>query len=188
VSATDTNGNAMSSPATWTFTTAALCPCSLFPASATVDSGDASAVNLGLKITPTVNGFIAGVRFYKASTNTGVHTGTLWSSTGSQLATGTFTNETSSGWQTLTFATPVAVTANTTYVVSYYTPTGHYSFNSGFFNSTYSNPPLTAPAGSNGVYLYGAAGFPTSSYNNTNYWVDTIFTPLGVTSTSPQGA
>jgi hypothetical protein len=30
--------------------------------------------------------------------------------------------------------------------------------------------------GNNGVYRYGSApGFPTSSYNNTNYWVDVVF-------------
>ena len=37
-------------------------------------------------------------------------------------ATVTFTGETASGWQQATFATPVAITANTTYVVSYYAP------------------------------------------------------------------
>ena len=43
------------------------------------------------------------------------------------LATGTFTGETASGWQTLQFASPVAVTADTTYVASYFAPNGHYS-------------------------------------------------------------
>ena len=42
-------------------------------------------------------------------------------------AQGTFSGETGSGWQTLTFATPVPVTADTTYVVSYLAPNGHYS-------------------------------------------------------------
>ncbi len=31
--------------------------------------------------------------------------------------------------------------------------------------------------GPNGLYLYGSGGgFPTSSYNDTNYWVDAVFT------------
>ena len=44
----------------------------------------------------------------------------LWSSTGTLLATGTFSNETASGWQELDFSSPVAVTAGTTYVASYF--------------------------------------------------------------------
>jgi hypothetical protein len=26
-----------------------------------------------------------------------------------------------------------------------------------------------------GVYLYGAGGFPTNSFQATNYWVDVLF-------------
>ena len=29
--------------------------------------------------------------------------------------------------------------------------------------------------GSNGVYHFGSAGFPTSTYNSANYWVDVVF-------------
>jgi hypothetical protein len=30
----------------------------------------------------------------------------------------------------------------------------------------------------NGVYSYGSSsGFPSSSYNATNYWVDVLFNP-----------
>ena len=43
--------------------------------------------------------------------------------------------------------------------------------------------PLTAPADGNGVYRYGVSGFPDSSWNATNYWVDATFerTPPGDT-------
>ena len=41
--------------------------------------------------------------------------------------------------------------------------------------------PLTAlptgVAGPNGVYRYGPSGFPTSTFNAANYWVDVVFTP-----------
>ena len=43
---------------------------------------------------------------------------------GHQLATVTFTGETATGWQQATFPGPVAVTANTTYVASYFAPLG----------------------------------------------------------------
>ena len=40
-------------------------------------------------------------------------------------------------------------------------------------------PPLHALAngedGPNGVYKYGASGFPTATYNGSNYWVDVVF-------------
>ncbi len=191
------SGVAMTAPVTWSFTTAAAggCPCSLFDASATpatVDSGDSGAIEVGLRFTPTANGKVTGVRFYKAQANTGPHAGTLWSPTGTALATGTFSNETDSGWQSLTFASAVSVTAGTTYTVSYYAPSGHYSVTSDFFTTSYVNGELTAPAGANGVYRYGAGGgYPTSSFRSTNYWVDVSYEttpspdPPQVTSTAP---
>jgi Domain of unknown function (DUF4082)/Bacterial Ig-like domain len=167
----------------WSFTTAgaAACPCTLFASSATptlVDSGDASSVELGVKFVPQVGGRVSGVRFYKSAANTGTHVGNLWSSTGTKLATVTFSGESASGWQSATFSAPVAVTAGTTYVVSYLAPNGHYSANSGFFATAWTNGPLTAPATTNGVYRYGAtSGFPTGTYSSSNYWVDVVFSP-----------
>src|SRR6185436_15537808 len=108
------------------------CPCTtLFSASAlpaVADVFDESPVELGLKFRADVNGFVKGVRFYKSDANTGTHVGNLWAATGgAPLATATFTNETPSGWQEVLFNVPVAVSANTTYVVSYHTNVGHYS-------------------------------------------------------------
>ena len=73
------------------------------------------------------HGYITGIRFYKASANTGTHIGNLWTSAGQLLASATFTNETASGWQQVNFSQPVPVTKNTTYVASYFAPNGHYS-------------------------------------------------------------
>jgi hypothetical protein len=155
---------------------------SLFTATATpatITQNDPSPVELGMKFTPSTNGTITGIRFYKGPQNTGTHTGTLWTSTGTQLGTLTFGNETASGWQTANFAAPVQVTAGTTYVVGYHS-NGYYSANTNYFTSAVSNGPLTAPSssssGGNGVYAYGTgSAFPTNSYNASNYWVDVIF-------------
>ena len=130
--------------------------------------------------TSNENGFITGIRFYKSAANTGTHIGNLWTTGGTLLASAVFTNETASGWQQVNFTSPVAVTAGTTYVASYYAPSGHYSFNSGFFSTAgVNNPPLQALANSvspNGVYTYDSTTtFPSSSYNATNYWVDVVF-------------
>ncbi len=92
-------------------------------------SSDPNAVELGVKIRSDVAGYITGVRFYKNSADTSVHTGSLWSGSGQLLATGTFSNESGSGWQQLNFSAPVAITANTTYVASYHTSSGYYSTN-----------------------------------------------------------
>ena len=75
------------------------------------------------------------------------------------------------------FATPVAVTAGTTYVASYFAPNGHYSVTSAGPRPGGRQPAAArarpTATSANGVYAYGAASaFPTNTYNATNYWVD----------------
>src|SRR5438105_257261 len=146
---------------------------------ANVDSGDGHPLELGVRFQSDVAGYITGIRFYKASTNTGTHLGYLWSNTGTLLASATFTSETASGWQQATFAAPVSIAANTTYVASYYAPNGHYSLDRPYFTATYNNSPLHALAsgtdGPNGIYFYPGTGFPNSTYQQSNYWVDVSF-------------
>ena len=108
---------------------------------------DPNAVELGLKFQADVNGYITGIRFYKGPGNTGTHVGHLWTSTGSLLASVTFTNETATGWQQATLATPVAITANTTYVVSYYAPAGHYAVNEPYFTAAVVNASIAGAGG-----------------------------------------
>jgi hypothetical protein len=170
--------------ATFTTSSGLTCPCSVFPATAVpaiIADADTSAVELGMKFQASVPGTITGIRFYKGATNTGTHVGSLWTSTGMLLGRVTFTNETTSGWQQATLPTAVAIQANTTYVVSYHTDVGRYAFTGAYFGAPIVNGPLTALAsgasGGNGVYLYGAGGFPTQTYNASNYWVDVVFRP-----------
>ena len=117
------------------------------------------------------------MRFYKSANNTGTHIGNLWSSTGgSSLATAAFTDESPSGWQEVLFDVPVAVTANTTYVVSYHTNVGHYSATGAYFATHgIDRSPLHAPTersvGGNGVFVYGAsASRPVRSTRPTTGW------------------
>jgi hypothetical protein len=153
-----------------------------FATPTTVDSGDTSSTEVGVNFTSDVNGWITGIRFYKAATNTGTHIGSLWSSSGTLLAQTTFTNETASGWQQVNFSTPVEITAGTTYVAAYLAPNGHYSATSAAFGSAgVNNPPLRALANTttpDGLYSYSAiSAFPSSSFNATNYYVDVLFKP-----------
>ena len=99
---------------------------------------------------------------------------------GTRLASAVFTGETASGWQQVNFSSPVAITAGTTYVASYYAPKGHYSDTAEFFaKSGVVNAPLSFLANTvspNGVYTYSStSAFPTSSFDATNYWVDVVF-------------
>ena len=163
-----------------TTTSTSIWPASAVPGNAS--STDTGAVELGVKFRSDVSGYVTGIRFYKGSTNTGTHVGNLWTTGGTNLATATFTGETASGWQQVNFATPVAIVANTVYIASYHAPNGRYAFDPNFFASAgVDNAPLhalsDAAAGGNGVYRYGAAsGFPNSSYQSSNYWVDVVFT------------
>lgn len=157
---------------------------SIFPINSTPaiqSDSDTAAVELGLKFRSAQAGRILGVKFFKGVNNTGTHTGSLWDATGKLLGNVQFTNETASGWQTATFAAPISIAANTTYVVSYFAPRGRYSINSNFFSaSEVKSANLTAlrstTANPNGVYRYGnTSAFPSQSWNSSNYWVDVVF-------------
>jgi hypothetical protein len=182
VTAVDTQGHPTDAPVTWSFSTDAYASIyTLFATNATPQvaaDGDISAVELGVKFIPSSDGLVVGVRFYQGPGNSGTHTGSLWSTTGTLLARATFAGETGSGWQDVRFDAPVAVSAGTTYVASYYAPNGRYSATSNFFSTLWSNGPLSAPpTTANGVYRYGGQGFPTNSYQATNYWVDPLYVP-----------
>jgi hypothetical protein len=203
--AKDTAGNTMA-PVSWSFTTASGtpppsgCPCTIWPNTATAGNpaeADSSSVELGVRFRADRDGYITGVRFYKGAGNGGTHVGNLWTNMGTKLASVVFSGETATGWQQATFASPVPVTANNTYVASYVAPAGHYAVNNGYFGTSgTTNGPLTALRsgvdGANGVYRYGASGFPTSTFQSSNYWVDVVFqttaadiTPPSISSRTP---
>ncbi|MBR0930434.1 DUF4082 domain-containing protein [Bradyrhizobium diazoefficiens] len=151
---------------------------SLFSASDTpsvLSTSDTSQVNLGVRFTSSAAGTITGIKYYKSPNDTGTHTGSLWSSTGTLLASATFSNESSSGWQTLTFSSPVSIAAGATYVASFHS-NSHYADTPNYFTTARTSGPLTAFASTNGVYTYGTGNlFPTSTFGATNYWVDVLF-------------
>ncbi|WP_167402632.1 N,N-dimethylformamidase beta subunit family domain-containing protein [Micromonospora viridifaciens] len=179
VQASDQQGRPLDPAPDWSFATdpypslAKLFATDAVPA--IVADSDPGPVTLGVKFVPAVGGKVVGIRFYKGPGNTGVHTGTLWSANGTELGRVTFGGETAVGWQTATFSSPITVRAGSTYVASYRAPNGHYAAELHFFAMDWSRGPLTARSGGNGVYRYGSDGFPTSTFADTNYWVDPIF-------------
>src|SRR4051812_6571294 len=171
----------------------AACPCTIWtpatvPANPAVSDGQ--PIEIGVKFRSEIDGFVTALRFYKGTANTGAHVGHLWSGGGVLLAEATFTNESTAGWQEIALAPPVAISANTTYVASYHADSGFFAFDGGFFAAAgVDSPPLHALQagvdGANGVFLYGASGFPSAGGTN-NYWVDAVLqTDLGPDTTPP---
>jgi hypothetical protein len=149
-------------------------PSSTVPKTTQVTS--TAAVTLGLKFYSEVSGSVTGVRFYKGTRNTGTHVGTLWAASGAKLASVTFSGETASGWQQANFSSPIAITANTTYVISYSAPYGAHAHDQYYSWSTLSARPLHVAGSSPGVFTYGSGVlFPSSAWNSSNYWVDVVF-------------
>lgn len=139
---------------------------------------DKAGITLGLRFTSDVPGQVVGIRFFKGASNTGNHVGTLWSSTGTILGQVSFAESSASGWQQANFATPIVISANTTYVVSYFAPNGNYAEDQLYAWQNLNSVPLHASSGSSGVYAYGSTTtFPNTSWNNSNYWVDVVFLP-----------
>ena len=136
-------------------------------------------------------GYITGIRFYKGAGNTGTHVGYLWTSTGyaaghrhlhrrdgHRLAAGNLRH--ARGHRRQHRLRRLVLRARRR-LLRRQRLLRQLGGDSG---------PLTAlsntAGGGNGVYLYGTGGgFPTSSYNATNYWVDVVFNPGSVNTPPP---
>ena len=120
---------------------------SLFSASNTpagINNNDGTPLEVGMKFQSSVAGQITALKFYRSPSDTGSDLLDLWAATGTKLASATFTNTAASGWQTVALSTPVAIAANTTYLVSYHT-TGAYVATDNFFTTDFTSGMLTAP-------------------------------------------
>jgi hypothetical protein len=139
--------------------------------------------DVGVKFESSVAGTVTGARFYKQTWMGGyTHVGYLWSSSGQLLASATFTGETSYGWQQVSFSSPVAIAANTVYIVSFSTGGGYFGITSPYFSSAaYTNGPLEAlpssTSGGNGVYGSGNGSFPKINGGGMSFWADVAFSP-----------
>jgi Domain of unknown function (DUF4347)/Domain of unknown function (DUF4082) len=146
-------------------------------------TGTAGDYELGMQFSSTKAGKINAIRYYKSPSETGTHVGRIWSSTGQLLASVTFTNETASGWQQQALASPVAIAAGTSYVVSVNVNT-HYPISQSGFSSPITNGDLS---GSNGMFNLAPGVFPSQSWNNSNYFRDVDFTPNPANSNNTVG-
>jgi hypothetical protein len=210
----DFDGHSLAADYSWSFTASTiplLCPCSLQnnqqPAgSTTYREVYANGLELGMKIVPNTNGYITALRFYKPLVSSdSSHIGHIWNAQGNLLATVNATNESDYGWQEATLVTPLRVTKDQLYILSFGLSTGDYQATFGKmatplaspgFTAYPSNDPRNAAAGSgttNSVYTTTAGNYPSSpSNNNVYYYIDAVFStqlqdslPLGVVSAEP---
>ncbi len=147
----------------------------------------------GTFFTSAVAGNITAIRFWKDSSETGAHTGNIWStnatgSSGTLLTSVEFTNETASGWQQQNLTTPYPIAANTPYVVSVNTNTAHpytaFGMMSSVTNQDLSTLTNSAQTINGGAYSNTVGTFPAAWWNGADFFRDVVFEPAGGTLTA----
>ena len=143
---------------------------------------DPNAVTLGVKFYSTMAGVVSGVRFYRGANNLNGYRVRLYTAGGLRLGRALVAGDTCAipCWESVNFASPIPIQENTTYIAAYYTSNGYYAADdTGFINGVMNGPlvvPASGASGGNGVYTY-STGFPNQTYEQSNYWVDVLFTP-----------
>ena len=153
------------------------------PVPSSVEDPSERPIEVGTEFTVASNGAINAVRFYQGP-HTTADTASLWKSDGTKLATAAI-QEGPSGWREIPFDTPVPVTADSTYVVSYHSSNGHYANDADTFSlgKTVKSGWLVATGG---VFRDGN-GFPDQYGKGRNYFVDVIFQSSGPTTRAVDG-
>lgn len=139
-----------------------------------------------------VSGEVTGVRYYATDNTDGTWTGYLWqptasdsSAAGTLLASKVGSVPSGGTWNTITFDTPVAVSAGVAYRVGIHSGDGRYVFTGSFFAGQLVNGDITGIANgatvggltlSNGTFrIDSAAGYPSSGGGGC-YFADVEFT------------
>jgi Domain of unknown function (DUF4082) len=127
---------------------------------------------LGTVFSSDVAGNINTIRYYKALSETGSHTGNIWNaSTRELLISVAFTNNSGSGWQEQTLPTPLPISASTNYIVSVNVNT-HYVFTeAGTLNPIISG---NLSATERGMFNETVGQFPDNPFT-LHYFRDIVF-------------
>jgi hypothetical protein len=143
------------------------------------ETSDTAGVTLGVQFQSAQSGSVTAIRFYRGAASANGYTVALYDGSGNQLGTAQVSSDTCTVpcWESVNLPAAISISANATYVAAYYTGHGAYADDINGLTSAVSNPPLAALA-QGGVYAYGAAiGFPSQTWNASNYWVDIVFSP-----------
>lgn len=137
---------------------------------AVVVGGEGSTWENATQFSSNVDGYITHFRFYKASCESGSHTGRLWSDSGTPLVSRTFVIEGPSGWQEVALSSPFPIQKNVKYRVSY-------NINVCIAKTMGALPITNGPLTAHTSYYSTPAGtFPnTWSGSNSNFFADIRF-------------
>ncbi|MGC9449587.1 cadherin-like domain-containing protein [Cereibacter johrii] len=148
---------------------------------------DYHAVELGMKFVADVPSEMEAMRIYVGSRYNGIESVTLRTADGKVVATQSVDGLTGTGWQEIAFDTPVQLQAGQTYVASYFTSTGRYSYSDYYFTKAKDAGPISVGANA-GVFSYAdKSTLPTSSYHGNNYWIDVVVDPIEGGTTQKSG-
>lgn len=134
-----------------------------------------------------MDGFITGLRYYRDAANTGTHTGAFYTQGGTRLATLTFPLRRPDGRPLPLPPRCPSLQEPPTWRAPSCRPAGTRS------RRTSSPHPSSTPAHRNAGYLrLRQRKLPTSSWNNSYYYIDVAFTtqdnaPPAISSTTPDG-
>lgn len=163
------------------------------------NASDASpGLTLGTLFQSDIDGAISGIRWYYPATLPGAAViGLLYAytneATGTELARATFASPTAGTWNTVTFSSPVAITAGTKYVAAVFTVDRYVATSGLFASSGITNGHLTALANddltaTNGKFNQSAAAhYPDGHFGASCYFVDVLF-DLNSSTNAPAGA
>jgi hypothetical protein len=181
-------------------------PCNIFDAGQAPGAGDGPqkdadglGTTWGVKFKASTDGYISGIRFYKAVGDTAHNSVQLWTLDGFLLASAQMTSTPTPGWSVVSFANAPVVTAGTVYIASYYSSTGWYDETNNQFSVqvTNTNGTLTAladgdPTGANvngnqnGLWEKTPPNFmPGNGDVKSNYWVDVAFVDANLSTIQP---
>lgn len=143
----------------------------------TIDSGDTATYEIGVQFTVSQVVRLAQCAFYKAAANTSEHTARLWAqnltSGWTKIQQEVFAAETASGWQYQ--ALPYDLQPGVQYALVVGMPSGHYSFDSGYYASAVTVGSLTV---STSRFITSVDTFPTTT-STSNYWVAPVWLEPG---------
>lgn len=135
---------------------------------------------LGVKLHTSQAGTVTTLRWYASAAGETAR-GRVSNASGTYLVDVTFPTSTAAGWTSVTLPTPVAISANTDFWISYWSYSGRF-----YQGGTYAQPssgPLSIVGEAAGTNIQ----FPNMTWGSqaatTNYWIDLNFVPL-----APPGA
>ncbi len=139
-----------------------------------------SAYELGTKFWADVPGKITAVRLFTSAAEGGDHTVRIWQAKTATTVAGPYTWNIPSGtegWQTYTLPAPVAITANSDYIIAISNSSDqYYAERTHGFDAPILQGHLHTYALS-GVYATTLGSMPTAVWKNTNYFRDVVFVP-----------